>query len=248
MAKFHVFSGQTPIGCFMSIGNDFLVSSPEFCFLQMAEQLTLFELIELGYELCGAYSLPLQGDTAVPEKGFYDRSPLTSKKKLGEFMDGMAGAKAHHKASRALRYVIDGSASPMETKLAIALTLPYKLGGYGFAAPELNKRVALSKATKKYFSKDYYVCDMFWPEKEVAAEYDSDKFHTGSERIANDSKKRNALATQGINVVSVTRLQLYNSAEFAEVARTLAYYLDKRLQFKKGRFSTAHNELRRQLL
>ena len=76
----------------------------------------------------------------------------------------------------------------------------------------------------------------------------SDQFHTGSERIANDSKRRNALAMLGIRVVSVTRLQLYNSVELERVARTIASYLDKRLKIKYSNFAAAHRELRRQLL
>jgi len=36
MIRQHLFSGETPVGCFMNIGSGLMVSSPEFCFLQMA--------------------------------------------------------------------------------------------------------------------------------------------------------------------------------------------------------------------
>ena len=248
IVKEHVFTNQTPIGSFMSIGNDLMMSSPEFCFLQMANQLTLIELIELGYEFCGGYSLPLPDDEKVPERGFYNRKELTSTKKLAAFLDDMSGVKGSLKAVRALHYLQDGSASPMETKLAMLLTLPFKLGGYGFLAPELNHRINLSKTARRHFRKQYYVCDLFWPGKELAVEYDSDQNHTGSERIANDSNKRNALASAGINVVSVTKRQLYNSPEFESSARTIAHHMGRRLFSKKSNFAAAHRELRRQLL
>jgi len=242
----HVFRADTPIGSFMNIGNGFLVSSPEFCFLQMAHDLDLIELIELGYELCGEYSLPVASDK--PEKGFYERKALTSTKKLRLFLDEMKDAKGLLKAKRSLRFVLDNSASPMETKLAMFLTLPYMLGGYGFEPPELNYHITLTQKAKKYFSKGYYSCDLFWPEANVAVEYDSDYFHTGSDRIADDSKRRNALASIGIRVITVTRQQLYSSVELERVARVLASHLDKRLFSKESNFSTAHLELCKQLL
>ncbi|MCL1895345.1 MAG: hypothetical protein FWG03_02225 [Clostridiales bacterium] len=139
----------------MNAGNGLMVSSPEFCFLQMAGQLTLAKLIELGYELCGVYSMPNADDKNVPERGFYNRQPLTSIKKLKAFLDSMPGVKGRKKAMRALRYLRDGSASPMETKLAILLTLPYMLGGYGFSLPEMNKRIAYRVgADRKRFDKE----------------------------------------------------------------------------------------------
>jgi len=244
----HIFSGDTPIGSFMNIGDGLMASSPEFCFYQMAEQFNLAGLIELGYELCGAYSIPLANDSTVPKRGFYNRRPLTSVNRLRDFLNSIPGAKGHKKANRALRYILDGSASPMETKLAVFLTLPYALGGFGFDLAELNKRINLTKTARKYFNKDYYICDIFWPEKKTAVEYDSDQQHTGSDRIANDSKRRNALASMGIKVVSVTKQQLYSSVELERAARTIAKHMDKRLFSKKSDFYAMHNELRKQLL
>jgi len=244
----HLFSGETPVGCFMNIGSGLMVSSPEFCFLQMAGSLTVIKLIELGYELCGGYSMPLSDEQDVPERGFYNRPPLTSVMKLKVFHDNMRGVKNHQKAIRSLRYILDGSASPMETKLAMFLTLPYMMGSFGFVLPVLNKRVTLTKAARKYFSKSYYICDLFWEEEKVAVEYDSDQQHTGSDRIASDSKRRNALASVGIRVVSVTKQQLYDSAELESAARTIAGHLGKRLFPIKNNFHAAHHELRKQLL
>ncbi|MCL2826363.1 MAG: hypothetical protein FWD72_03050, partial [Eggerthellaceae bacterium] len=134
------------------------------------------------------------------------------------------------------------------TKLAMFLTLPFKLGGYGFSMPKLNHRITLPKSARGYFSKKYYVCDLFWPDGKVAVEYDSDQNHTGSERIANDSNKRNALAMAGVRVVSITRLQLFSSSEFESSARTIALHLGRRLFSKKSGFPAAHRELRKLLL
>jgi len=136
----------------------------------------------------------------------------------------------------------------METKLAIFLTLPYMLGGFGFSLPELNRSIVLSKTARKVFNKDYYVCDLFWPDERVAVEYDSDQQHTGSDRIANDSIRRNALSSLGVKVVSVTKQQLYSSVELERAARTIAKKMNRRLYYDESEFHVMHRELRKQLL
>jgi len=136
----------------------------------------------------------------------------------------------------------------METKLSMLLTLPYKLGGYGLPRPELNSRIIPLQSARKSSSKKYYSCDLYWPEYELAVEYDSTLFHTGSERIADDSKKRNALALMGVTVITVTKQQLYSSVEFEKVAKVLANCLDKRLAYKNPGFAAVHRGLREQLL
>jgi len=246
--KQHVFIGPTPFGCFVAAKDDLMVSSPEFCFLQMASELSLVELIELGFELCGEYSLFVEDDPDVSESGFYNRKALTSTKKLDAFVARMPHVWGQLKARRALRYLLDGSASPMETKLAILLTLPYKLGGYGFIPPKLNSRLMPSKTAKRTSSKGFYSCDLYWPDYGVAVEYDSDLFHTGSTRIADDSKRRNTLALMGVTVITVTKQQLYSSRELEKVTKILAGFLEKRLKYKNPGFSIAHRELRNQLL
>ena len=246
--KQHVFTGKTPAGCFINADDNLFISSPEFCFLQMANQLTFARLIELGYELCGTYSMPDARDLNVPERGFYLRPPLTSTKKLVAFMSRMQGVKGHRKAMRALHYLIDGSASPMETKISIILTLPYRLGGFGLTRPELNSRVVPGKTAKLSSGKTSYVCDLFWQDHDLAVEYDSAFFHEGRVQIDDDSKKRNALAAMGVMVITVTKQQLYSRAEFEKVARVIAKYLGKRLVFKNPGFAEVHGELRKQLL
>ena len=280
----HVFRAETPIGCFVSVREGLMVSSPEFCFLQMAEELSLVKLIELGYELCGTYSMPTDAisttaTAAVPpeeprlpikedrpairqkhdvgpneespasKRGFNTRPALTSKRKLETFLARMLGIKGHQKAARALRYIADGAASPMEAKLAILLTLPYKLGGYHFPTPEHNGRIAPGKTAKQIASKTYYACDLFWHDYALAVEYDSDQHHTGADRIASDSKKRNALSMMGVTVVTVTNQQLHSVLELEKVACVLANHMGRRRRWLDSPgFAAAHRELRRLLL
>ena len=246
--KQHIFTGQTPAGCFIGIDNTLFVSSPEFCFLQMASILPLIKLIELGYELCGSYSLHAAGDPNIPARGFHIREPLTSAKRLAAFVSRMPGVKGRQKALRALSYILDGSASPMETKLSIILTLPYKLVGFGFARPELNRRIIPSKTDKRFSGKESYICDLYWPDHNLAVEYDSALFHAGQDQIAEDSQRRNSLLMMGVAVITVTKQQLYGGKEFEKTARAIAKCLDKRIKVRNPDFAALHHNLREQLL
>jgi len=245
----HLFTGEAPEGCFISAKDILELSSPEFSFLQMSGRLSLVKLVELGYELCGTYSLPVSGDNNVPDRGFNNRLPLTNVRQLSEFVSCMTGVKGLNKtaAIRALRYIIDGSASPMETKLAMLLTLPYKLGGFGFPKPKLNSRIIPSKTERKSSNKSFYSCDYFWPDHNTAVEYDSAQFHTGSSHITDDSNKRIFLMSMGITPITVTTQQLYDSYDFERVARVIAKCLGKRLAYKNPGFAAAHRKLREQL-
>ena len=252
--KARVHTGPAPDGCFISIGDELLVSAPPFCFLQMAGELPLIKLIELGFELCGSYSLPIKNEYSpgvemkAVDEIVYNHPQLTRIKALKSFTAHMGGVNGYKKAQRALRYIADGSGSPMETILFMLLTLPYKLGGYGLPMPELNRRIDMPSTAKPKRNKPYYVCDFYWPEGGLAIEYDSDFYHTGADRIARDSKKRFDLATRGITVITVTSRQIRNAVEFENLVTLIAGKLKKRLRHRDSQFQKARRELRNQLL
>lgn len=56
---------------------------------------------------------------------------------------------------------------------------------------------------------------MFWPEANVAIEYDSDLEHTGSARIAEDAQRRNDLTALGITTITATREQVMDAGSSA---------------------------------
>ena len=248
----HLYTGPMPKGCFISTGNGIAVISPAFCFFQMADELPLVKLIELGLELCGSYSLHVKDEYNPGEestdKALYGHPHLTSIKALNAFASRMEGVCGQKKVSRALRYIAEGSASPMETILFMLLTLPYKLGGYGLPAPELNKRINIGNATGKRSGKAYYVCDLLWPKANFAIEYDSNFYHVSADRIAGDAMKRLDLATRGIIVITVTSRQIRNLIEFEILAKLIAKKVGRQLKYKNPQFRAAQLDLRNLLL
>jgi len=244
----HIFTSRTPIGCFVQIDSKLSVSSPEFCFLQLAGQLALPKLIELGYELCGTYSLPHEIAQEQTGRGFADRPPLTSKHRLEAFIASMPGVRGYRKAKQALHYIQNNSASPMETKLCILLVLPNRYGGYGIPLPLLNKRIDPSKAIRRSANRSKYFCDLFWPDFDLAVEYESNAYHSSPEQIASDSKRRNTLVTQGITVITVTSQQIHDILEFDKVATQIARNMQRRFWFTNPEFAKLRFKLRTQIL
>lgn len=207
--------------------------------MQVATSLDLSQLIELGYEFCGTYDA--SGEILISCK------PLTCVKKLKDYATKAKGMHGRDKALRALRYVVDNSASPRETLLAMLLCLPNALGGYGIKLPILNHKIDMNKRSAKAARKNYLVCDLYWSDAKLAVEYDSDEFHVGAERISEDSTRRMALAAKKITVISVTNRQLNNGGELNAVAHSVASQTGKRLRYKDPEFTHAHLALRESL-
>ena len=249
MIRAHVFSRDLPEGSIIDVGNGLYVASPELCYYQVTGKLSLPRILQLALEFCGSYSLPanntVRSDPSFMDKGFIERPALTSKEKLTAFYSQMRNSINQRQTSRSLRFISNGSASPMETALTILLTLPYHYGGYGFDLPELNTPITPVKAALQNSSKSYYRCDLYWRKLRLAMEYDSDRFHSGSEQIARDSMKRNSLQAMGVTVITVTKQQVNSTFEFERIARQLAVHFGRRLMHSNANnFYKAHRRLR----
>ena len=126
----HVSSAMFPRGSFVRIARNVLASSPELCFVQMASELSLPALIRLGFELCGTYGVATVGKSGT--SGSSAPSPLPPASRASwtkpRTMPGTV------KARKALKHLVAGSASPMETTLAMLLCLRF---AWRYAFPSL---------------------------------------------------------------------------------------------------------------
>lgn len=227
----HVIVGSIPQRSFVNHSSHVAISSPEACFLQLASSLSLIELIQVGFELCGSYAIdPKSGSLLV-------RFPRTNVLGIARYLEKAKGIHGLVKAKRALRYVCENSASPMETKLTLLMSLPTSLGGYGLPKPQLNKEVEIDKGWR---TKNYR-CDALWslalPEQRtlqsLVLEYDSHAFHAEQEKMQLDSRRRVQLEKERMHVLSVTKQQIYDPAAFDNLAHVVAKYL--RFRFRSTR-------------
>lgn len=239
----HACAQNFPKDSFVNAAENVLASSPNLCLVQMSTMMPFPKLIALGCEFAGVYRL-----SADNPRGFLDAAPEITIASLSRFLsrvDGMHGTKT---ARRVLAYIIERSASPMETNVVLLLCLPRRLGGYGLPRPQMNARIDVGRRARKAASKKYYRCDLFWSEANLAVEYESDLRHMSSDSMANDSARRSALAYLGVEVVTLTKRQVLNVHELDRVALLLSKKLLKRVPAATNTWIRKRNELRSQLL
>ncbi len=241
----HVVTTSFPDGSFIRVDKNLIVSSPELCFVQMAGILSLAELVALGYEFCGGYRLDKEDEK---ERGFRDDPPLTSVVSLHSYVGKAVGMVGRKKAIQALRFIADGSRSPMETALAILLTFPYRLGGYGFPVPLLNYPIEVPAGTRRAHGTTELYSDLYWKEEKVDVEYDSDAYHAHPTQLSRDAARRNSLSSAGVTVITVTWGQVVYPTRLREVAEALSKLLNKRLQLSRLDFAVHHAKLCSQVL
>lgn len=134
LVRSHLSGIAYPAGSFVRVPvagvSGVYAASPELVFRQIAAKRTLLEAVYVGYALCSSYRVDgtVEDGIAVREG---DDEPLTSVARIGEYLRRTEGSYGCAKARRALSYVREGSVSPMESALAMGLTLPLCLGGFG---------------------------------------------------------------------------------------------------------------------
>lgn len=227
---------------FVEAGGDFLIASPELCFAQLSPSLTVGQLVQLGFELCGTYALRLDAPALNRDE------PLTSAAKLSAYLQKFNNFPGHKKAQRAAHYILDGSASPMETLLAMLLTLPYAMGGYGIPSPQLNFKVDVPPSKRNRADRASCVCDLCWQEHKLCLEYDSARYHLDPVQQESDARRRNVLATLGYTVITVSPRQLLDSGAFNRLAHQVAGYMGKRLRYSDPKFTHTHLAVRSELI
>lgn len=189
------------------------VSAPAFCLAQLAGKLPFSQLAELACSLAGLYKFaPSRAGSIL------DAEPITSVTAMSEWLARNSDTPGAARAQRALSYAIDRLGSPAETLLYLLLCLPRKSGGYGFPRPHSNSFLAPTTAQRHRVSQNDYHPDLYWPEKHLIVEYDSDQYHSSPDRAALDAKRRNDLEAMGYRVIVVTRAILRQEELFEKVA------------------------------
>ena len=192
-----------------------------------------------GCELCGTYGLP-------PRDGQpKDRPALTSVATIRRYVDALPARVVPARAARALAYLMDSAASPRESELALLLSLPPLLGGYGLPKPTLNHPVPLGPEAFRLYPHSPCRCDLYWEDRRFAMEYQGEAAHRN--RFGEDVARAAALAAEGITVLTLTKEQPDDAAVFTAVAKTVAEKLDRQLRIRREDFVVRNEALRRDL-
>lgn len=224
----HVDRGTITPGSFCALADSVYISSPEKCFVQMAQTLDLVELIALGFELSGSYYFNPAMIMRDPSHNLPQRpEPLTSPQKMLRFISKQSKTPGIKKARRAIQYVIEDTASPMETYVAMMLTLPFELGGYSLPKPEINHRIDIDKRVSHQAFTNYRKCDFYWPVQKVDLEYNSRQNHEGEEEDVRSSVRTVELSYGRIRVLPMRTWQFKQFRLLDAEAKTLAKLLGR---------------------
>lgn len=141
----HYSGSAYPAGSFVKVPVEgfgaVCCSSPELTFLQIAVKHTLLETVYMGYALCLSYRIDADAENGIALREG-DDEPLTSVARIGQYLAKVDGTYGSAKARRALAYVRDGSISPTESAMAMALSMPRRFGGFAAGDVVLGENVA----------------------------------------------------------------------------------------------------------
>jgi len=139
----HLVLRTLPLGSLLYLDERASIVCPELLFIQMAEMLTLPQLVALGNELCGNFCCdemdPCNGEATlkIPH--------ATTVEKLVIYLNSIKGIRGLVRAREALRYVCDNALSIPEAVLAAVYSLPPRESGYGMASLTLNDRYVVDE-------------------------------------------------------------------------------------------------------
>ena len=131
------------------------------------------------------------------------------------------GGKRVHTA---LDLAFERSASPMETALALMLTLPVDFGGYGLPRPTLNEPLPTGELSALWDGGDTITPDLLWKDARVVIEYESDEFHAslGPHKATDDATRANVLSSLGYTVLRATTGTVGYQGELDRLAHQVA--------------------------
>lgn len=220
----------------IKIDKGFWVTSPELTFIQICadEDLSDFDIICLGYELCGTYVLDDSWDglTCIDE-------PLTSTEKIGRLINSIHRVPGIKRARNLIKHVHDLSNSPMETILAMLVSLPTTKGGLGLGPISLNHPVATPVGQRRV--------DIGFPRQRVGLEYQGKEFHS-IEAAERDARRQNKIVGSGFTILNVWYEDLIDEHLFQQLVTDLFRALGTRKRIRVTGYHTLQKLLRMQLM
>lgn len=203
------------------------VVTPPLLFIQLANELDLIKTILFGCMLCSRPDYPWS-------------EPFLSKKKLTKFVEEATRYPGRKKALQALQYVEEGACSIMEIFVHLLLGLPNNLGGLGIKGGIFNYPIELNDAGKKALNQDFCYIDYYFPEQKVGFEYQG-AYHNGSMDF--DSVRRAALDQMGHKIITVTKIQVYDSDKTAQLLQLAQNALGKKSRIRTDNYLTRQRQI-----
>lgn len=239
----HHCSKTFSAGSLLQLGGRTALCRPELAFIQMASVLRNdIALLELGFELCGTYRTESTASATA-----YNVPPLTTARSIRAFTERNSSLAGTRAIARVLPYLVDGSASPRETKLALMLSLPHARGGYGLDVPSMNRVVYADAGARAVSGRASFRCDLCWATAKLDVEYQSREIHANEASRIADSRRAHALSSMGWTVVGITNDELDSAQACDLIADTIRMRLGRRKRIRVSDYEQRKRELRQAL-
>lgn len=237
LSKSHVCTSILPADSLISLAPEIYVASPELnALLEMRGRSRMERaLVIMGY--CVIFAID-EGS----EDGFVRRPQLTTVSRLREFAEQMGFGSHTLGLLEAARLALERARSPLEARLALALTAPAALGGLGIVKPELNATIKLGKEGRALVGSAHVDGDIVWRDQRIVIEANGRFRHEG--RFGEDLTRASALESERYSVRFVTSQQLRSARQMLILGRWLARHLGLDADFpERERLQGLLNEL-----
>ena len=217
-----LWSGPIPVGGVVKLADHLFLSSPEFLLAQLARGRSLLELAFIASGLCGAYCW---GDEGLPK-----RRPLTTIEEISMYLNcierecertAIRRLDGLTRAVRALAFAIACARSSEEIACGMLLGLPTRLGGFDLGMPLSNPSIMIPIATPEGERLVERFPDLFWRDRKLIVEYDSDAFHMTGRRRGRDANRVIEFRAAGFTVMPITTSQLFSYDLLENAARQI---------------------------
>ena len=139
-----VYKDGVPEDAFIDLGENYAMSSPELLFIELAATMDPVEHLLLGHELCGSFTRDAESPYENPVT--FNIAPVTSVSKIKRFLNSAKNLRGIDAARDSLSHLNDNAWSPTESLIAAFMRLPIDQLGFDFGELVLNPRIDLAKA------------------------------------------------------------------------------------------------------
>lgn len=264
--RVHSCEQALPARSVAQLQNGLTVCSPELTFVQMASVLETPLLAWLGMQFCGIHAVsPVLGERSAPagqrigreESAIPARLPIATRESIGSFIERAPYLCGTRRARGALRHVVERSRSPMESAVALLLSLPARYGGFALPKPVLNCRVRLplwlheGALTSRFGQNDPFAeCDLafFCGERVVLVDYHGESYHSAEPSIHHDALKLNAYGDLRLPYFALTKRQVFDFVLLEKTAEQIRSSLGMRFRTEVRDYRMRRRSLHQKLL
>lgn len=169
-------------------------------------------LLRLMCELAGTYGYdPLFGTETI-----YKLEPLCNTQSLKKFCSDYYVSPRQALYTKTALHVLDGLASPFETVVALALTLPEKYGGIHLGVPSINQTRVLENQ-KAGTTHHYLTPDIYFNKYHLAIECNGEVFHNTKEGFLEDQRRIRDYATLGDTHMPVVYKDIHTTQDLQKL-------------------------------